>query len=401
MARFKYLGRDKNGKKSGVVTSKSRQEAIMKLRESGIRVLEINEVPETLFTRDISLGNPVKLQDFVIFLRQFSTLIKAGVSVVESINILAKQTSSKALNRALLEIEEDIREGNSLSISAAKHKKIFSNLFINMVRVGEVGGTLDETLERLAVHFEKQHKTRAKVKSALAYPIVIGIIAVAVVIFLLVGVVPTFVGMFADFGAELPAITRFVLNASEFMQSYWWLVILIFVFLYLGMMYVKQQKQLKYYLDFAMLKMPIFGNLMQKSTIAIMTRTLSSLLTSSVPILQALAVVESVVENEVIANVMKESRTSLEQGRSMTEPMQKHWAFPPLVTQMIAIGESTGSLDEMLGKVANFYEDEVENVTDSLKALIEPLMIVLLSGIVGTIVTAIMVPMFDMFNHIQ
>ncbi|MFS0861732.1 type II secretion system F family protein [Fredinandcohnia sp. 179-A 10B2 NHS] len=400
MPRYKYQGRDTKGKKSGTVAAPSKQEAVSKLKESGIRVTQVDEVPETLLTKDLSIGNPVKLQDFTIFLRQFATLIKAGVTIVDSMSILASQTSSKALKRTLFEVELDLREGISLSAATSKHKKVFSTLFVNMVRVGEVGGTLDETLERLAVHFEKQHKTRQKIKSAMAYPAVIGVVAIAVVIFLLVSVVPTFVGMFADFGADLPAITKFVLGASEVMQAYWWVVILFFILFYLAIVLVKARKESKYYWDYMILRSPIFGKLLQKAALARMTRTLSSLLTSSVPILQALAVVESIVENEVISRVVKDSRTSLEKGRSMTEPMKKHWVFPPLITQMIAIGENTGSLDEMLGKVATFYEDEVENATDQLKSLIEPLMIVFLAGIVGTIVTSIMVPMFDIFNQI-
>lgn len=401
MPRYKYEGRDKFGKKSGTISGTSKTDAVANLRQKGIRVISINELPETLLTKEIAIGNPVKLKDFVIFLRQFSTLIKAGVSIVDTMNILANQTSSKPLKNALLEVEVDLREGISLSAATAKHKRIFTTLFTNMVRVGEVGGNLDDTLENLADYYEKQNKTRQKVKSAMAYPSVIAIVAIAVVIFLLVSVVPTFVDMFADFGAELPAITKFVLNASVFMQKFWWLVILFLILLFLFFMVIKQRKETRYYLDFLLLKMPIFGTLMQKAVLARMTRTLASMLSSSVPILQALAVVETIVENEVIAEVIKQSRKSLEQGKSMTEPMKKHWVFPPLITHMIAIGESTGSLDEMLGKVADFYEDDVENTTDQLKSLIEPLMIVFLSSIVGTIVTAILVPMFDIFNQIQ
>jgi len=401
MARYKYEGRDKFGKKSGTISGTSKTDAVATLRDKGIRVISINEVPETFLTKDLAIGNPVKLRDFVIFLRQFSTLIKAGVTIVDSMNILAHQTDSKPLKNALLEVELDLREGIALSTATAKHKRIFTNLFTNMVRVGEVGGSLDETLENLAVYYEKQNKTRQKVKSAMAYPIVIGIVAIAVVIFLLVSVVPTFVDMFADFGAELPAITKFVLNASVFMQKFWWLVILLGIVIYIMFILLKQRQETRYYLDYAKIKMPIFGKLIQKAVLARLTRTLSSMLNSSVPILQALVVVETIVENEVIADVLKQSRKALEQGKSMTDPMKKHWAFPPLIIHMIAIGESTGSLDEMLGKVADFYEDEVENATDQLKSLIEPLMIVFLSSIVGTIVTSILVPMFDIFNEIQ
>ncbi|WP_226646580.1 type II secretion system F family protein [Mesobacillus subterraneus] len=401
MARFKYSGRDRKNKRSGTITAGSKREALAKLRDEGIRTTEIFEVRETLLTKEINIGNPVKLQHLVIYLRQFATLLKAGVSVVESTNILARQTESKALRKALLDIEEELREGNQLSQASSKHDKIFSPMYINMVKAGEAGGNMDETLERLADHYEKQHITRQKVAAALTYPAVIGLIAIGVVIFLLVSVVPTFVDMFADFGGELPGITKFVLGASEFMQGYWWLILLFFLTVAISYSLAKKNKKLKYYLDYAILRMPIFGKLMQKAVLARMTRTLSSLFTSSVPILQALSIVENVVENEVVSRVVRESRDSLEIGQSMTGPMKKHWAFPPLVTQMISIGEETGSLDGMLGKVAEFYEKEVETSTDQLKSLIEPIMIVILAGLVGTIVTSIMIPMFDIFNHVN
>ncbi|MCM3669905.1 type II secretion system F family protein [Mesobacillus maritimus] len=401
MARFKYTGRDRKGKKSGTISAASKREAILQLRGDGIRVTEINELPETLMTKDISIGNPVKLQDIVIYLRQFATLIKAGVTIVDATNILAMQTDSKKLSAALKEIENDLRQGQPFSDSAEKHNKIFEPMFINMVRAGEAGGNMEETLERLAEHFEKQHKTRQKIKSAMAYPVVVGIIAVAVVIFMLVSVVPTFVGMFDDFGAELPAITQFVLNASEFMQAYWWFVLLLAIALSVTLTLLNNGSKTKYYMDLIKLRMPIFGKMLQKAALARMTRTLSSLFSSGVPILNALGIVEKVVDNEVISRVIRASREELARGRSLTGPMAEHWAFPPLTTQMISIGEETGSLDAMLSKVAEFYEEEVENTTDKLKSMIEPMMIVFLAGIVGTIVLAIMVPMFDMFNHIQ
>jgi type IV pilus assembly protein PilC len=400
MPRYKYSGRDLKGKKTGIISAASKREAMLQLKKDSIRVTELNEVAETLLTKELTIGNPVKLQDFVIYLRQFSTLLRAGVTVVDATGILSEQTESKALKKALVEVEQDLREGNPLSDAAAKHRKIFSSMFVNMIKAGEAGGNMDDTLERLAVHFEKQHFTKQKIVSALAYPVAVAIIAVAVVIFLLVSVVPTFVEMFKDFGGELPAITQFVLSSSEFMQAYWWLVVIFFIALFVGFTAVRSNKSSKYYLDFALLRMPIFGKMLQKAALARMTRTLSSLFASSVPILQAIAIVENVVENEVVAKVLKKSRTSLEEGRSLTEPMRKHWVFPPLVSQMIAIGEETGSLDEMLSKVADFYEREVESSTDRLKSLIEPLMIVFLAGIVGTIVTSIMVPMFEIFNHV-
>lgn len=400
MARFKYTGRSRKGKKSGVINANTKRDALLQLREKGIRITEINEVPETLLTKDISIGNPVKLQDFVIFLRQFATLLRAGVTVVEATHILAKQTESKPLKKALLSVELDLREGLPLSKAVEKHPKIFSNMFINMAKAGEAGGNMDETLDRLAVHYEKQYETKQKIISALAYPVVVGIIAIFVVIFLLVNVVPTFVDMFKDFGGELPAITVFVLAASDFMQDYWWLICLFIIGIVLALIILCKNKQIKYYLDFISFKMPIFGRLLQKAAIARMTRTLSSLFSSSVPILQSLSIVEKVADNEVIAKVIGEARDSLERGQSLTVPMKKSWVFPPLVTQMIAIGESSGSLDVMLGKVADFYEQEVETTTDRLKSLIEPLMIILLAVIVGTIVLAILVPMFEIFQYV-
>jgi type IV pilus assembly protein PilC len=400
MARFKYTGRDRSGKRSGTITASTKREALEKLRTEGIRTTEILEIQESLLTKEISIGNPVKLQHLVIYLRQFATLLKAGVSVVDSTKILAAQTESKALKKALFDIEQELREGNPLSHAAAKHSKIFSPMYINMIKAGEAGGNMDETLERLAEHYEKQHNTRKKIVAALSYPAVIGALAIIVVIFLLVAVVPTFVDMFSDFGGELPGITKFVLNASELMQSFWWLIILLALAITLLIMVLKNNRQTKYYLDYALLRIPIFGKLLQKGAIARFSRTLSSLFASSVPILQALSIVERVVGNEVLAKVVRESRESLEKGQSLTGPMRNHWAFPPLVTQMIAIGEETGSLDAMLSKVADFYEKEVEHSTDQLKSLVEPLMIVLLAGLVGTIVVAIMVPMFEIFNHV-
>lgn len=402
MAQFRYEARDMRGRvKKGTIVAPSRRDVIMKLREQRLKVIDVQEVPQTLLTKEITFGNPVKLQHFVIYLRQFATLLKAGVTIVDATRILAEQTESKALKKSLLRIEEQLRSGQPLSVAMANDSKIFPPLVINMIRAGEASGSIDETLERLADHFEKAHRTRQKIVSALAYPIVVGIIAVIVVIFLLVGVVPTFVSMFADFGADLPSITKFVLHASEVMQTYWWGVILLMLLMYGLLLLLKKQKKTKYYLDVIVLRMPIFGGMMQKAVLARMTRTLSSLFSSAVPILQALTIVEAVVENEVVARVIRTSRDALERGESLTEPMKRHWAFPPLVTQMIAIGEQTGSLDAMLAKVADFYEAEVEAATDRLKSLIEPLMIVLLAGVVGTIVTSILVPMFDIFNHIQ
>ncbi|MEQ6389141.1 type II secretion system F family protein [Bacillaceae bacterium S4-13-58] len=402
MAQFNYVARDRQGnKKTGVIQADTKQAVGTILRERDLRLLEVEKKKETFWSQDIYLGNPVKLEDFVIYLRQFATLIKAGVTIVDSTRILMEQTESKVLKKTLSQIEVDLREGNSLSSAYSKHPKIFSNLFTNMVKAGETSGSLEETLEDMADYFEKQHKTRQKVKSAMSYPIVVGIIAIGVVIFLLVSIVPTFVDMFNQFGGELPGITKFVMAASDWVVNYWYLLTLIVVLFILSFVLIRQKKETKYYLDYFMLKIPIFGKIFQKSLLARMSRTLSSLLNNSVPILNAMTLTEKVIENEVMTRVLRESSEVLQQGRSMSEPMSKHWAFPPLITQMISVGEKTGSLDQMLSRIADFYESEVETATDQLKTLIEPLMIVLLAGLVGIIVMSIMMPMFEMFNNVN
>lgn len=401
MPHYRYQGRTKTGiKKEGTINGKSRKHAIEKLRGQGVALASITEVQPSFFQKELTIGNPVKLQDFVLFLREFATLLQSGVSIVNATSILARQTSSKPLMRALESIEEELVTGKPLSAAAAKQKKIFPPIFINMVQAGEASGTLDESLDQLASQFEKQHETKQKVKSAMAYPVIVGIVAIAVVIFLLTSVVPTFASMLTDLGGELPAITVFVLGASEVVATLWWLLLLLGLLAAFGIWALRQTPETKYHLDYFLLKMPVFGPLLQKAALARMTRALSSLFTSSVPILQSVQITERVVGNEVISRTLKESRDALEKGERLTAPMEKHWVFPPLVVQMISIGEETGSLDQMLSKVANFYEKEVEYATDRLKALIEPLMIILLAGVVGVIVISIIVPMFQIYSEI-
>ncbi|ADU31344.1 type II secretion system F family protein [Evansella cellulosilytica] len=401
MPQFRYKGRTNTGlPKEGTISGQSRKKAIQKLRDQGVAQATLDEVQPTFLNKEITFGNPVKLGDFVLFLRQFATLLKSGVSIVDATNILSKQTSSKPLMRALENVEEELLSGMSFSEAAEKQKNIFPPIFVNMVRAGEATGSLDEALEQLAVQFEKQHDTKQKVKSALAYPIIIAIVATVVVIFLLTSVVPMFASMLSDLGGELPAITVFVLTVSNIVSTLWWLILIAVILLAVAIWIMRKNDDTKYYLDYFLLKLPIFGLLLQKAALARMSRTLSSLFSSSVPILQSLKIVEKVIGNEVIARTLKQSRDSLEEGKRLTEPMKDNWVFPPLVVQMISIGEETGSLDQMLGKVADFYEKEVEYATDRLKALIEPLLIVILAAAVGVIVISIIVPMFQIYSEI-
>lgn len=401
MARYKYEGRDRKKIRSGIIVASGRREAVSKLRDEGIRVIDIREMPTTALQKDISIGNPVKRDQFIMFLRQFSTLMRAGVTIVDAIHILSQQVESKPLQKALAEIAEELRKGNSLSNSLAKYPKIFEPLTINLVKAGEMSGNIDDSLESLATHYDKAYQTKQKVVSAMSYPLVVGFLAIGVVIFLLSSIVPMFAEMFEGFGGELPLITQFVMAASDFVMDYWYMLLLTGFAIAAVIWLMRKNPQGNMILDTMLLKMPIFGKILQKSALARLTRTLSSLFSSSVPILQCLTMTEKVVDNAVMSKVILASRDSLERGGSLTAPMRKHWAFPPLIPHMIAIGEQTGSLDHMLSKVAEFYEKEVEAETDRLKALIEPLMIVFLAVIVGTIVLAIMMPMFEMFQNVD
>lgn len=401
MVVFKYNGRTAQGAlKKGIVDATNKQAAIVKLRAQGINPRELEE-SNSILHKELTLGGKVKNEHFVIYCRQFATLIRAGVSILESTKILSEQTSSKPLKKGLMDVEEDVRSGLSFSNAAAKYPKVFPALFVNMIRAGEATGNLDESLERLAVSYEKQFNLKKKVQSTMAYPIILLVMTVFVAGFLMLTIVPQFVTMFEEMGAELPLITKLVMGLSNSLQSSWYLFLGLILILVIGfnLLYTKNEK-FNYSFNVLLLKIPVFGKLLQKSAIARMTRTLASLFSSSVPILQALTIVENVIGNPVVAKVVRESRSSLESGSTLSAPLEKSWIFPPLVTQMTAIGESTGSLDYMLEKIADFYEDDVDRTVDTLKSLIEPLMIVFLAAVVGTIVMAIMVPMFSMYEQI-
>lgn len=401
MPTFKYNGKSRKGeRKQGRVEAKSKNQAIAVLREQGIMAFELHEVKQSVLQKDIQIGKQVKNYDFVVYCRQFATLIRSGITIVDATKILAEQTESKGLKKVLFTVDSELREGTAFSDAVEKHPKIFPPIFVNMIRAGEATGNLDETLERLATYFEKQHTIKSKIQSALSYPIVLSVITVAVVVFLMTFVIPRFIDMFADLGAELPWITVAVIATSEIISSFWWLVLLILLIVVTAFIVAKKRsKAFQYTVSTITFRLPIFGKLLQKAAIARMTRTLASLFSSSVPILQSLTIVERVVNNPVMGKVVLQARDSLEQGNSLTAPLKESWIFPPLVTQMIAIGEETGSLDLMLSKVADFYEEEVDRSVDTLKSLIEPIMVVVLAGVVGFIVLAVFIPMFSLFDQ--
>ncbi|GLC87263.1 type II secretion system F family protein [Lysinibacillus piscis] len=400
MTVFKYTGRTTAGvTKKGTIEATNQNAAIAKLRERGINPREIS-ASSSILHKEISLGGKVKNKDFVIYCRQFATLIRAGVSIVEATNILARQSTAKPLKKALEQVEDDVRSGIAFSQAVGKHPKVFPELFINMMRSGEATGNIDNTLERLANTFEKQYNLKKKVQSTLTYPAVLSVLIIIVVAFLLIFIVPTFVASFEDMGAELPTITVVTIAFSAWLQAFWWLVLLV-LFIGIGTFYYlfKHHKEFNYTVHYVLLRMPLFGPLLQKTAIARLMRTLSSLFSAAVPILQALTISEKVSGNPVVGKVMLEARASLERGSTLSEPLEQSWIFPPLVTSMTQIGETTGSLDLMLEKVADFYEAEVDRAVDTLKSLIEPLMILLLAGAVGLIVAAIFMPMFSLYEQ--
>ena len=399
MTVFRYSGRTKTGtQKKGIIDAVNKKAALEKLRTQGINARELEE-SKSLLHKELNLGGKVKHQDFVIYCRQYATLIRAGVSIVEATHILGVQTKSKALKKALEQVEEDIRSGTSFSDAAAKHPKVFPVMFVNMMRSGEATGNVDDTLERLAGTLEKQFKIKKKVQSALTYPAILSVLTIAVGMFLMIFIVPTFMATFEDMDLEMPLLTVIVVSVSDWLVKFWYIVIGIFLLAVILFRYFYNHNKLFHYnVNYVLLRIPVFGVLMQKNVIARMTRTLSSLFSSAVPILHALTIVEKVVGNPVVGKVVLEARDNLEKGGTLSEPLEKSWLFPPLVTQMTTIGETTGSLDYMLEKIADFYEDEVDRSVDTLKSLIEPLMILVLAGVVGVIVAAIFLPMFALYE---
>lgn len=398
MAIFAYKAKTKDGKlMKGKIESVNKKEALNELRHMDLIVFEVAAL-NTVLNKDISLRKSLKSKDFIVFLRQFSSLMNAGILLVDALDLLAAQSTSLALKEALEEISEEVREGVPLSEAMAKKSKLFPELLIHMIHSAEVSGRLEEVLQQMADYYEKQHRINQKISTAMTYPLVVGVLAFLVTAFLLVFIVPIFGDMFASMGSELPAITQIVLTLSGLLQRYWWLVLLGIGGLVAVIIQLGKKDQVAYVFDVLQLKVPILGTFIQKTLLARMTQTLSSLINSSVPILQAIEVTSKVVGNRVVEQVLLQAQKDVEQGESLAKPMVDHWFFPPLIIQMIQVGESSGELDEMLKKVSEIYDQEVQEASDKLQALIEPIMIIFLSGVVGVIVLSIVVPMFSMFE---
>lgn len=398
MATYAYKAKTKEGKTiKGKLDSSNKKEAVNELSQMNLIVYSVEPLNDIL-NKDIIIGRPLKQKEFVVFLRQFATLMEAGILLVDSVELLAEQSESKSLKEALEEIAVEIKEGIALSEAMKNYPKLFPELLIQMVKSGEVSGQLEDVLDRMATYYEKQYRIKQKVSTALTYPVVVASFAIIITLFLLVFIVPIFGDLFASFGSELPLITQIVLNLSGFVQNFWWLFALLAISSVVAFIQLKKRENVAYYLDMLSLKIPVIGTFIQKAVLARMTQTLSSLINSSVPILQAVEVTSQVVGNRVVKEVLLESRTSLERGESLAKPMAEHWVFPPLIIQMIRVGEQSGALDDMLKKVADIYDQEVNEASDKLQSLIEPVLIIFLAVIVGLIVLSIVVPMFSLFE---
>jgi type IV pilus assembly protein PilC len=343
-------------------------------------------------------GSGVSTKDLAIFTRQFATMISAGLPLVQCLDILAKQSSKPSFGRVIGEVTREVEAGSTLSDGLGKFKDVFDDLFRNMVAAGEAGGVLDEILMRLATYIEKADALKRKIQSAMVYPVVVLTVAMGATTFMLMFIIPTFAKMFTEFGGELPLPTKIVLAMSGFLKYYWWVMLLALG----GGLFALN----RYYateaghrvIDQIMLKIPVLGDVLLKGAVARFTRTLGTLIASGVPILSGLEITARTAGNMIIADAIMTARASIREGETVAAPLKQSGVFPPMVVQMISVGEQTGALDEMLTKIAVFYESEVDTAVDTLTSIIEPVMIVLMGGIVGGMVVAMYLPMFKLIS---
>ena len=396
---FSYSARTLSGDlRRDTIDVASRDDVISFLRSQRLIPVSVREKPKSV---SISFGKKVKNRDIVIMTRQFATMVNAGLPLVQALDILEKQSDSDFLQSALSSVLHDVESGNTLADALGSHPKVFTDLYVNMVSAGETGGILDTIMNRLASFLEKNEALARKVKAAMIYPAVISVVALSAIVVLLLFVIPTFQEMFASFDQELPLPTRIVIGASDFLQSYWWA--LGAAGFGLGVMFrgwIKTSNG-RLMFDKILLGMPILGNVALKSAVARFTRTLGTLLSSGVAILEGLEITAKTSGNRVIHDAVMLSRTSIAGGESISEPLARSQVFPPMVTQMINVGEETGDLDGMLSKIADFYDEEVDVAVEALLKAMEPIMIVVLGSIVGGMIVAMYLPIFSVINTIQ
>ena len=397
MATFTYTARAFNGDlRTATIDASSRDDVIAQLRKQRLSVVKIDQDA----SKKVGKGS-IKTRDVVIFTRQFSTMINSGLPLVQALTILAEQTDNKALAEVTKKVVFDVESGNTVADALSKHPRAFTNLYVNMVAAGEAGGILDTILMRLATFLEKNDALVRKVKGAMIYPTVIMSVAAIAVVVLLIFVIPVFAGMFASGGMALPLPTRIVIGASGFLKAYWWILGAIIIGGgYMGKKYYATNSG-KLVIDRFMLRVPVLGDVLRKSAVSRFTRTLGTLISSGVSILEGLEITAKTAGNRVIQDAIMLSRSSIAGGDTIAQPLQKSKVFPPMVISMIAVGEQTGGLDEMLSKIADFYDEEVDAAVGNLLSLLEPIMIVFLGVVVGGMVVAMYLPIFDMVNAVQ
>ncbi len=401
MAVYEYTAKNSTSGQilKGQLDVPSRDEVIAYLRKNRMILVSVREAPKSFTFR--MPGGGIKTRDIVVFTRQFATMINAGLPLVQSLTILQQQTENKALRDVTKTVVYDVEAGNTLADALDKHPKAFSKLYVNMVAAGEAGGILDTILLRLATFLEKNDALVRKVKGAMIYPAVIVSVAVIAVAVLLIFVIPTFAGMFASVNMELPLPTRIVMGMSDFLLRFWYFILGGLVLLAFAVRQYYQTSDGKKTLDGAMLRSPVIGDLLRKSAVSRFTRTLGTLISSGVSILDGLEITAKTAGNRVIHDAVMQSRQSIAGGETIAGPLQESRVFPPMVISMISVGEQTGGLDEMLAKIADFYDAEVDVAVSALLSLMEPIMIVVLGVVVGGMVVAMYLPIFDMVNAIQ
>jgi type IV pilus assembly protein PilC len=398
---FEYTARNLKGNlEKGQVDLPSRDDVIAHLRRNRLVVVHVRQAPAQLSLGGMFRGG-VKTRDVVIFTRQFATMINAGLPLVQALDILAQQTENKVLADITRQVVYDVESGQTLADALRKHPKAFSDLYVNMVAAGEAGGILDTILQRLAEFLEKNDAIIRKVKGAMVYPAVIMSVAVIAVTVLLIFVIPTFQNMFASVNLDLPLPTRIVIGASKLLQHYWWAMLLVIGFIVFAINRYYKTPAGRLQIDGLLLRFPVIGDVLRKSAVSRFTRTLGTLISSGVSILDGLEITARTAGNMVIHNAVMESRQSIAGGDTIAAPLQRSKVFPPMVISMIAVGEQTGGLDEMLSKIADFYDEEVDAAVGTLLSLMEPIMIVVLGVIVGGMVVAMYLPIFDMVNAVQ
>ncbi len=402
MPYFNYTIRDQSGQtRSGKVEAPNAEELRKRLQAEGFQVIEISEDRKAPRVPAGGYGR-VKLTDLAIFARQFSTMLDAGVSLIRCLDVLQAQTNNARLRKILMDLSARVESGESLSRSMARHPKAFNQLIIGLIRAGEVGGVLEESLQRIAAFLEKDVELRRKIRSAMTYPVIVLLAAIGIVIFLVSWLVPQFAELFKELGIqELPAPTQFLVDLSALFTQRWYVVVIAVVAVIVAYKLFVSTRVGRRVADRVKLRIPVFGPLHHKIVMARFSRTMGTLLASGVPILQALETVAGVVGNSVVSDAVMESRSRIREGERIADPLQRSKMFPPMVVHMISVGEESGSLDHMLNKIADFYENEVEMTIASLTAAIEPVMIVLLGFIVGFIVISMFLPMIEVISNLS